>query len=337
MFKTCTMKKILSMILAIMCVLSVFSITASAYSNGSSSNDVYDALIQKIKWTIVQSLSGINTDSGTVKNTTSVVYPSKVSLSRDSITINKGCTATISATVIPSDATDRSIRWSSSDRKVASVENGKIKGLMPGLCTIYAQASNGKTSACAVYVRGIAFSSPAAALYVGDKGTLKPKTCSVSSVMTWTSSDKSVVSVDSTGRVTAKKEGGATITVKTQDGYSASIAIFVRGKKIKESGSFGSYKPVTVRLNLGCDKGKIEIKCKDANGIDFNNDVIVTLKNKNGGQIWRGTVRSPSTLTLGNDHSEYVVTIERKNSDNPLYLGSTFEWTLKCTSNCHIV
>ena len=333
MYKTCTMKKVLSMILAIMFVLSAVSITASAYSNGSGSNDAYDALIQKMKWIIAQSLSGVNTGSGTA----STVYPSRVSLSRDSITITKGSTATISATVIPSNATDRSIRWFSSDSKVASVENGKIKGVKPGRCTIYAQASNGKTSACAVCVKGIAFSVPGVAMYVGDKGTLKPTTCSVSSVMTWTSSDKSVASVDSSGRVTAKKEGGATITVKTQDGYSASIAIFVRGKKTTEQGFFGSSKPVTVRMNLGCDKGKIRIQCKDANGIDFNNDVVVTLKNKNGGQIWRGTVRSPSTLTLGNDHSEYVVTIERKNSSNPLYLGSTFEWSLKCTSNCHIV
>lgn len=65
-----------------------------------------------------------------------------------------GASETLSATVLPADATDKSVKYSSSDEKIATVTpvQGKITGIAAGTATIIATTANEKTAVCEVTV-----------------------------------------------------------------------------------------------------------------------------------------------------------------------------------------
>ena len=77
-----------------------------------------------------------------------------VSLDQSSIEISIGRTATLTATVLPRSATNKSVTWSSSDESVATVSStGVVKGISIGTATITATAvDGGKTANCSVTV-----------------------------------------------------------------------------------------------------------------------------------------------------------------------------------------
>lgn len=74
-----------------------------------------------------------------------------ITLSETSLTLLIDEEKTLTATVTPDNATDKTVTWSSDDESVASVSNGKVKGLAEGSATITAKAGN-KTATCSVTV-----------------------------------------------------------------------------------------------------------------------------------------------------------------------------------------
>lgn len=78
---------------------------------------------------------------------------SAVAVNPTTAAVKPGATVTLSATVTPEDATDKTITWSSSDEKVATVDGGKVTGVAEGTATITATTKSGdKTATCAVTV-----------------------------------------------------------------------------------------------------------------------------------------------------------------------------------------
>lgn len=78
---------------------------------------------------------------------------SAVAVNPTTAAVKPGATVTLSATVTPEDATDKTITWSSSDEKVATVDGGKVTGVAEGTVTITATTKSGdKTATCAVTV-----------------------------------------------------------------------------------------------------------------------------------------------------------------------------------------
>ncbi|EGP5556641.1 Ig-like domain-containing protein [Enterococcus faecium] len=80
--------------------------------------------------------------------------PSGVTLNKTTTTLAVGASETLSATVAPADATDKSVKYSSSDEAIATVTpvQGKITGIAAGTATITATTANGKTAVCEVTV-----------------------------------------------------------------------------------------------------------------------------------------------------------------------------------------
>ncbi|MDE5175124.1 Ig-like domain-containing protein [Enterococcus faecium] len=80
--------------------------------------------------------------------------PSGVTLNKTTTTLAVGASETLSATVLPADATDKSVKYSSSDEAIATVTpvQGKITGIAAGTATITATTANGKTAVCEVTV-----------------------------------------------------------------------------------------------------------------------------------------------------------------------------------------
>lgn len=149
-----------------------------------------------------------------------------------------GKTYQIAAAVYPTDATYPSIKWSSSDTNIATVDKtGLVKAVKTGTCTVYAKSVDNPTVKTSVvinvykHVSGITVTPKNKVLPVGQKITIVP-TVSPSTAkdktVTFKSSDKTVAKVSSSGVVTAVKPGSVEITVTTNDGgFTAKTSIQV--------------------------------------------------------------------------------------------------------------
>lgn len=89
----------------------------------------------------------------TVKVVAKLVPVNGVSINPSSTTLKLGETQLLKAEITPSDATNKSVKWASSNGRVASVEKGVITGLKPGTATITVTTNDGdKTAECSVTV-----------------------------------------------------------------------------------------------------------------------------------------------------------------------------------------
>lgn len=87
--------------------------------------------------------------------------PTAITLSATAQTINVGQGIGLKATITPSTATDKTVTWSSSNRKVATVDaTGYVWGNAAGTTTITAKTANGKTATCTITVGATASSQP---------------------------------------------------------------------------------------------------------------------------------------------------------------------------------
>ena len=81
------------------------------------------------------------------------VVPTSVALNKTTLTLDTGKTSTLTATVYPSNASNKKCTWSSSNTSVATVDkNGKVTAKKAGTATITVKTSNGKTATCKVTV-----------------------------------------------------------------------------------------------------------------------------------------------------------------------------------------
>ena len=167
-----------------------------------------------------------------------VIAVEAVTLDKAELSITKGESATLVATVTPDNATDKTVTWSSSDADVASVdETGKVTALEGGNATITAKAGD-KTATCEVTVtvpvESVTLDQTSLTLEEEQTATLvatvKPDDATDKTV-TWSSSDAAVATVDETGKVTAVKEGTATITAKAGE-KTAACEVTVKKKVI---------------------------------------------------------------------------------------------------------
>ncbi len=164
-----------------------------------------------------------------------------VTLNKSTLNLNVGGSSKLTATVKPSNATNKGVTWSSSDKSIATVDaNGKVTAKKAGTVTITVTTKDGKyTAECTVKVTevkvtGVTLNKSTLKLTVGGSqkltATVKPSNATNKGV-TWSSSDKSIATVDSNGKVTAKKAGTVTITVTTKDGkYTAKCTVTVTEK-----------------------------------------------------------------------------------------------------------
>lgn len=166
-----------------------------------------------------------------------------VSVTPASSTITVGKTLALTANIIPTNAANKGVKWTSSDPSVATVsENGVVTGVKAGTATITVTTDDGgKTATSKITVSaekvsgesvtGVTLSPASATVAVGKSVTLSPNVLpsnASNKQVTWTSSDPSVATVSANGVVKGIKPGTATITVRTADGgYTAAAAVTV--------------------------------------------------------------------------------------------------------------
>lgn len=157
------------------------------------------------------------------------VKATSVKLSKTSLTLKPKASTTLKVTISPSKVTDKSVVWSSSNPKVATVKNGKITAKAVGTTTITVKTKDGsnKKATCKITVADIKLNKTKATLKKGKSLTLKAKVSGKSKKVTWKSSNSKIATVSKTGKVTAKKVGTATITAKA-NGVTTTFKVKVK-------------------------------------------------------------------------------------------------------------
>ena len=146
-----------------------------------------------------------------------------VKLDKTEVVLDIGGTVTLTATTTGSGT----LSWSSNNTSVATVSNGKVTAKAAGTAKITV-SYGGKTATCTIKVNEVKLSvSPTSkTLDIGGTVTLTATYSGATGKPTWTSSNTSVATVDSNGKVTAKAAGDAVITA-TYGGKNAQCVIKV--------------------------------------------------------------------------------------------------------------
>jgi uncharacterized protein YaaQ len=151
-------------------------------------------------------------------------------LNKSETTILVGGTEQLAATVLPQNASDTAVFWSSSNSAAASVSNrGLVRGLAEGTADIIAETQDGgyqalckvTVSSTAVAVTGVSLNKENTTILFGGTeqlvATITPANATNQN-LTWSSNAPAVASVSEGGMVTGAGVGTAIITVTTVDG-----------------------------------------------------------------------------------------------------------------------
>lgn len=225
------------------------------------------------------------------------VVPSSVTVTAAKSTISVGEATVVTATVLPSDAKDKTVTFTSSNPAVAAVSNtGVVTGISAGEATITATTVNGKVATVKITVVNVEATDITLDKYSADLSvsgtttvvaTVLPENATDKTV-TWSSSNETVASVKD-GVVTGLSAGTADITAKTANGLTKTCKITVTKKSVLADG-----------VSL-----EVVNAYEDAMGNEYANTVLVgddmTIRArvvKDGQPIGNTSV----TLTLGVDH-----------------------------------
>lgn len=163
-----------------------------------------------------------------------------ITLNKTSITLGVGEKYDLNSS-IPNNTAAYYRLYYSNNTAIAPVQKagGLVTAKTAGTTTIRCKLSNGKEAICKVTVKSapsrVTVSDKSATLKVGQSKTLKAtlNNNAYSYRSTWTSSNTYVATVNSTGKISAKSQGTATIAYKTYNGKTASCKLTVSGSVAK--------------------------------------------------------------------------------------------------------
>lgn len=196
------------------------------------------------------------------------VLASSVALSSYALTMVKGSTSSLVAIVSPSETTDKTVTWTSSDATVVKVENGTLTALKAGKATITVSTANGKTAICTVTVTeaatAITLDKTSLWLYRGDTATL---TASAPNV-TWNSSNPEIATVDKDGKIVATGFGTAVIMATDSTGTkSATCTVRI---------------VVNYQITLDLAGGSLPAEVENTLAVTYNESYTLPTPNKSG-------------------------------------------------------
>ena len=151
------------------------------------------------------------------------------------LTLKVNEVATLVATVLPDNATDKTIEWTSSDNDVVEVARGRLLAHKAGDAVITATAKDGQGAKATVTVKVIVEAESvevSGAKHVAINGTVTlaatvaPENATDKTV-TWTTDNDKIATVDKNGVLTGVAEGKVTVTATTANGKTATATVYV--------------------------------------------------------------------------------------------------------------
>lgn len=221
--------------------------------------------------------AGFATINGKKRNATKITY--------NKLPKTLGLGKSIKIVANTDSKVSKKIKWSSSNSRVATVNNGKIKGINPGIAKITTKTHNGITRSfnikvLPIYPRTIKIVGYKSSMKVGSKAYFSAKAESaIKNGITWKSSKSSVATVSKYGLVTAKKTGKVTITA-TAINENKKVAPIART-------TVKVYKPKTVRNVSSSSNGSIENMVIWAKNIAYDDNFGYSMGTKWGAKMNR--------------------------------------------------
>lgn len=229
------------------------------------------------------------------------VAVSGVALDKKVATINVGKTVTVKATVTPANADNKTLVWTSSNTKIATVSNGVVKGVKAGRVIITAKTTDGSniSATCTVTVKQpvtrISLSKKAT-MYTGKKLTLKAKVNPANAsnkALTWKSSNTKIAKVASNGVVTGVKAGTVKITATAKDGSRKSATCTVT---VRQSVSKITLSKTNVVLPKKGSSYNVRVTVAPKNA--YNKNVAVKSAKTKVAKVSASTVKSGKTVKI---------------------------------------
>mgnify|MGYP004616266103 FL=1 len=173
----------------------------------------------------------------------------EIRLDKENITMPVGSTYRLTATILPENATDKTLVWKSDDESVAIVDkDGLVIAVKGGFETIISAATpkgdvkaicKVKVEKKVVPVSGITIDKESLKMKVGETyhltAKVSPEDATDKSVV-WKSEDESIATVDQEGLVMAVKGGSKTMITATSGEFSASCAVTIEEDVIPVKG-----------------------------------------------------------------------------------------------------
>ena len=170
----------------------------------------------------------------TLKVVKDIVPVSSVEFTQTAVVKYIGDKFQIAATVLPNDATSTELTWTTSDRSIATVENGYVTILAAGTVTITATAHNGVAASCVITAKPVEVEDVAlnyselSMLVYGQEdliANITPPNATDKTII-WASSNEAIAVVEN-GKVTAKKVGVTEITATSLNAKTATCIVTV--------------------------------------------------------------------------------------------------------------
>ena len=242
-----------------------------------------------------------NTEPSSTPSPSTPVAVSGVALDKKVATINVGKTVTVKATVTPANAANKTLSWTSSNTKIATVSNGVVKGVKAGRVVITAKTTDGSniSATCTVTVKQPVTSislSKKATMYTGKKLTLKAKVNPANAsnkALTWKSYNTKIAKVASNGVVTGVKAGTVKITATAKDGSRKSATCTVT---VRQSVSKITLSKTNVVLPKKGSSYNVRVTVAPKNA--YNKNVAVKSAKTKVAKVSASTVKSGKTVKI---------------------------------------
>jgi uncharacterized protein YjdB len=174
-----------------------------------------------------------------------VTLVNSITLDKTSLSLSlPGGSYTLTPTVLPDNATDDTLTWTSTNELVATVNDGTVTAVGEGTAVITAAATDesGVTATCSVTVvipvESVSLDEDTLDLTVNDEHTLTATITppgATNKALIWKSNNSAVAEVDQNGKVTARAKGTATITVTTASGgYTDTCTVVVPNPLVRQ-------------------------------------------------------------------------------------------------------
>ncbi|MEE3439310.1 Ig-like domain-containing protein [Ruminococcus sp.] len=256
------MKKLLSLLLVATIITSTLCVSYFAFDNVDNLSNITtsEPTEKEIETSTISTSDEATTEpSSTDENTTetstepssSISTPDEltrlvtsIKLNRSKVTIDKGRSIRLVATVTPNDADNKALIWKSSNTNIATVNNGYVKAIKTGKATIIVSSSDGSniTAKCDITVVQKAtkvtvrqyyhINKPSKKLYKLNAKVYPSDTTDKSLI--YRSSNNKVATINRNGQIKAKKYGKATITVINKKSRKSAKCLLIVGQYVSK-------------------------------------------------------------------------------------------------------
>lgn len=256
------MKKLLSLLLVATIIISTLCVSYYAFENVDNLSNITtsEPTEKEIEPSTTSTADEATTKpSSTDENTTetstepssSISTPDEptrlvtsIKLNRSKVTIDKGRSIRLLATVTPNDADNKTLIWKSSKTNIATVNNGYVKAIKTGKATIIVSSSDGSniTAKCDITIVQKAtkvtvrqyyhINKPSKKLYKLNAKVYPSDTTDKSLI--YRSSNNKVATVNRNGQIKAKKYGKATITVINRKSRKSAKCLLIVGQYVSK-------------------------------------------------------------------------------------------------------